>query len=545
MATIVKRNNRSQDAIRKNLGLSTGSSGPGANTVYKQSQTPVRATSGGLAAPKGWYNESSGPGLSGIRNAATALKTNISGALGNTMANVKKTVNDYKGISSTSLSDSPGEFQRQAAPQYEDFEYDDWDAPSFRTSALTNDYLRKMQETENAKPADFQSRYEGTIQTILDGILSNGQKPFDINTDANYQALYNQYAQQYQNQANRGMRDTMGAMQAATGGYGSTAATAAAGQAYDQAMEAMNDRNLQLMQLAYQMRGDEQAERYNQLGAVTGLDNTDYARYRDNVGDWQLDRNYFADQYQRMYGNDWQKYAFDTQLDWDKYQYQTGLDWQNHQAAQNRAWDDYTFGTNMDWNQYTDAQNRAWQQKEFEYQQGRDAKSDYDDAFNLAYKMASSGQQVPAHYAAMLDQGDLDQLNALAAQMAALKLAGGSGGGGGGRRRGGGGGGDESYDYVDVATGQPYNVSNRIGLDRNFDAVARQVNARNTDAEKYAIISSAHDAGYLTEEQSNDMVKEAGINKAEAVKELRRMTSLPQTELQRTLHPTLPKKKKS
>lgn len=445
MATIVKRNNRSQDAIRKNLGLSTGSAGPGANTVYKQSQTPVRATSGGLAAPKGWYNESNGPGLSGIKNAVTGLKSNIGGALGNTMPNVKKTVNDYKGISSANLSDSPGGFQRQAAPQYEDFEYDDWDAPSFRTSALTNDYLRKMQETENAKPADFQSRYEGTIQTILDGILSNGQKPFDINTDANYQALYNQYAQQYQNQANRGMRDTMGAMQAATGGYGSTAATAAAGQAYDQAMEAMNDRNLQLMQLAYQMRGDEQAERYNQLGAVTGLDNTDYARYRDAVGDWQLDRNYFADQYQRMYGNDWQKYAFDTQLDWDKYQYQTGLDWQNHQAAQNRAWDDYTFGTNMDWNQYADALNRDWQQKEFEYQQGRDVKSDYDAAFNRALSLAQSGMGIPANYGNQLEPETLQQLNALAAQVQAekaLAAAGGSGGGGG--RRGGRSGGSSS-----------------------------------------------------------------------------------------------------
>ena len=507
MATIVKRNNRSQDAIRKNLGLSTGSSGPGANTVYKQSQTPVRATSGGLSAPKGWYNESSGPGLSGIKNAVTGLKTNIGGALGNTMPNVKKTVNDYKGISSsTSLSNGPGEFQRQAAPQYEDFEYDDWDAPSFRTSALTNDYLRKMQETENAKPADFQSRYEGTIQTILDGILSNGQKPFDINTDANYQALYNQYAQQYQNQANRGMRDTMGAMQAATGGYGSTAATAAAGQAYDQAMEAMNDRNLQLMQLAYQMHGDEAADRYRQLGAVTGLDDTDYARYRDTVGDWQLDRNYFADQYQRMYGNDWQKYAFDTQLDWDKYQYQTGLDWQNHQAGQNRAWDDYTFGTNMDWNQYTDAANRAWQQKEFEYQQGRDAKSDYDDAFNLAYKMASSGQQVPSHYASMLDPADVEQLNALAAQMQAEMLSGGSGGGGG---RGRGGRKSSGKSNVEVNTGQPF-VST-LGYDLNRNIAANAVNMQKGDQAKYNSIEDAVVTGLITPEQGLELVRSAGL----------------------------------
>ena len=484
MATILKRNNRSQDEIRNGL---SSNSGPGANTVYQQSQVPVHPTSGGLAAPKGWYNES--PGLSGIRNAVTGLKSNIAGNLTNKLTDVKKTVSDYKGIGSSGLSEGPGGFQRAAAPQYEDFVrddapeysdfwYRDWQRPEYQTSELTQEYLKKMQDAEAAKPKDFESRYEGAIQSILDGILNNGQKPFDINTDANYQTLYNQYAQQYQNQANRGMRDTMGAMQAATGGYGSTAATAAAGQAYDRTMEAMNDRNLQLMQLAYQMHGDEQAERYNQLGAVTGLDNTDYARYRDAVGDWQLDRNYFADQYQRMYGNDWQKYAFDTQLDWDKYQFQTNLDWQNHQAAQqrewddytfgtnldfqnhqaaqNRAWDDYTFGTNMDWNQYADAANRAWQEKEFEYQQGRDAKSDYDAAFNRALSLAQSGMGIPATYGDQLEPETLQQLNALAAQVQAQKAlaaVGGSGGGGGRGGRGGrsgGSGGSGSYDQATV-----------------------------------------------------------------------------------------------
>ena len=226
----------------------------------------------------------------------------------------------------------------------------------------------------------------------------------------------------------------MGARQAATGGYGSTAATAAAGQAYDRAMEGLNDNNIALMQLAYQMDQANNADRYNQLGAVTGLDNSDYARYRDAVGDWQTDRNYFATQYQNMYGNDWQKYAFDTQLDWDKYQFQTGLDFQNHQNEQNRNWDQYTFGTNMDWNQYADAANRAWQEKEFEYQQGRDAKSDYDAAFNRALSLAQSGMGIPAAYGNQLEPETLDRLNALAAQVQAqqaLAAAGGSGGGGG------------------------------------------------------------------------------------------------------------------
>lgn len=494
MATIVKKNNRSQDAIRKSLGLS---SGPGANTVYQQSQTPVRATSGGLAAPKGWYNES--PGLSGIKSAVNGLKTNLGSALGGTVSNVRKTVNDYKGISSNSSANSPTTgFQRAAAPVYQNFErddapeyqsfvYADWNRPEYQTSDLTKDYLQKMKDAEAAKPEAFQSRYEGAIQNILDGILN--KKSFDMNTDPNYQALYNQYAQQYQAQANRGMRDTLGAMQAATGGYGSTAATAAAGQAYDRSMEGLNSNNIALLQLAYQMNQANQADRYNQLGAVTGLDTTDYARYRDTVNDYMNDRNYYAQQYQNMYGNDWQKYAFDTNLDWDKYQFQTNLDWQNHQAeqqrewddyalgtnidfqnhqnAQNRAWDDYTFGTNMDWNQYADAQNRAWQEKEFEYQQGRDAKSDYDSAFNRALSLAQSGLGIPAAYGNQLEPETLERLNALAAQVQAqqaLAAAGGSGGSrGGGGGNGNGGNKNDSEPIVTNAHGQTWVYVRGVG----------------------------------------------------------------------------------
>ena len=390
MASVVKKNYRTQDEIRQGLGLS---SGPGANTVYQQSQTPVRATSGGLDAPAGWYN--TGDSLRSILgNGISNAKRAISGGLTDTFNNVKKTVNDYKGVSSYKKAEEA----TAPAATYE--------RQPFSWGADTDEYYDLMKETEENRPDPFQSRYEGAIQTILDGILNPNTNKFDLNTDANYQTLYNQYAQQYQNQASRGMRDTMGAMQAATGGYGSTAATAAAGQAYDRAMEGLNDRNLQLMQMAYQMYGDEKANRYNQLGAVTGLDNTDYARYRDTVGDWMNDRAYYAGQYQNMYGNDWNQYAFDT---------------------------------NMDWNEYQDRANRAWQEFSYgdqrEYQKERDAKADYDAAFNRALSLAQSGMGIPATYGNQLEPETLDRLNALAAQVQAqqaLAAAGGSGGRGGG-----------------------------------------------------------------------------------------------------------------
>lgn len=270
---------------------------------------------------------------------------------------------------------------------------------TFERSADTDEYYGLMKDAEGNRPDAFQSRYEGAIQSILDGILNGNQKNFDLNKDANYQALYNLYAQQYQQQANRGMRDTMGAMQAATGGYGSTAAAAAAGQAYDRAMEGLNSQNLQLMQMAYQMYGDAQNDRYRQLGAVTGLDDTDYARYRDTVNDWMNDRNYYAGQYQNFFGNDWSQYQLDT---------------------------------NLDWQEYADAADRA-------YQADRDYKSDYNDSFNRAYQLAAAGMDIPATYAGPLEDDTVATLNALAAQVRAEKAAaaaatGGSSGGGGRRR---------------------------------------------------------------------------------------------------------------
>lgn len=427
---MVARNRRSQEEIYNSLGLKypgASSSGPSRGNQmidptpgYVTARNPVPSASQVQGMPKNPISFSAPPATTNGSNGVTVGARPAGGSGAGTGSNAS-----YASYNSS--------FQRRQAPRYEAFDYDDWDRPDFRTSDLTKGYLQKMQETEAARPEAFESRYEGAIQNILDGILNGNPQRFDINKDANYQALYDLYSQQYQANANRALRDNMGAMQAATGGYGSTAATAAAGQAYDRAIEGLNDRNMQLMQMAYQMYGDAQADRYNQLGAVTGLDNSDYARYRDTVGDWQTDRNYFADQYQRMYGNDWQKYAFDTQIDWDKYQFQTGLDFQNHQAEQNRLWDDYTFGTQLDWDQYQYGDQR-------DYQRERDAKADYDAAFNRALSLAQSGMGIPGTYGSQLEPETLQQLNALAAQVQAQKAAaaaGGSGGGGGGRRRSG------------------------------------------------------------------------------------------------------------
>ena len=90
-----------------------------------------------------------------------------------------------------------------------------------------------------------------------------------------------------------------------TGGYGSTYSQAAGQQAYDDKMSSLNEIALTLADKAYQKYLDNRSNRYNQLGALQGQDNTDYDRYRDEVGDWQTDRNYYAGRYDNTYDRDY------------------------------------------------------------------------------------------------------------------------------------------------------------------------------------------------------------------------------------------------
>ena len=120
--------------------------------------------------------------------------------------------------------------------------------------------------------------------------------------------LYKMYADQYEHNARKAMQDAMGDAQAMTGGYGSTFSQSVGQQAYDETMSSMNDIALQLADRAYERYLNDRANRYNQMGVVTGLDDTDYSRYRDTVGDWQLDRDYYAGRYDNTFAQDYGVY---------------------------------------------------------------------------------------------------------------------------------------------------------------------------------------------------------------------------------------------
>lgn len=287
----------------------------------------------------------------------------------------------------------------------------------FTPSSLTTSYLNSMRDAEGNRPDDYeaperpaayQSKYESTINELLDTIKN--RKAFDVTNDANYNALYDQYAERYTANAQRAMNDAMASANAATGGYGSTYGQAVGQQAYDRTMEGLNDQNMALMNLAYQIYEGDRANDYNKLSAFQGEDATQYGRYRDTIADWENDRNFNYNMYRDNMS-----------------------DWQN----------DRNYYANQYWNSYGTDRSAYDTDRSFSYNMDQDEikrdDANYQDALKQAMSLAQAGLAVPDYITSRINQYNQKYglssadtaayLQGLAAQALANKASSGSSGG--------------------------------------------------------------------------------------------------------------------
>ena len=149
-----------------------------------------------------------------------------------------------------------------------------------------------LQQQLASKPGEYVSPWQAQLNETMDKILNREKFSYDLNGDA----LYNQYKDQYMTQGKMAMMDTMGQAQAMTGGYGNSYAQSVGQQAYQGYLQQLNDRIPELYQMAlskYQMEGDELLNQYGILGAQ---EEQDYGRYRDQMSDWQGERDRLQDQ---------------------------------------------------------------------------------------------------------------------------------------------------------------------------------------------------------------------------------------------------------
>lgn len=166
--------------------------------------------------------------------------------------------------------------------------------------------------------SSYDSQYSSQIDSLLDAILNRQPFSYDHRTDPVYLA----YADSYGRLGDRAREDTLGDVAALNGGYASSWATTAASQAQNDYNQQLGDVIPTLYDAAYNRYLNEDSLKRSDLGIVQGIDNTNYDRYRDTVGDYQ-----------------WQQ-----QFDYNAYR----------DSVSDSQWDQ-TFG----WNQYVDKWNMS------------------------------------------------------------------------------------------------------------------------------------------------------------------------------------------
>lgn len=137
-------------------------------------------------------------------------------------------------------------------------------------TTLTGDEEKKLQ-------TGYQSRYEDQIKGLYDQISKRPQFSYDVNQDAMYQQLKDQYVQG----GKMAMMDTMGQAQAMTGGYGNSYAQSVGQQAYQGYLQGLNDQVPDLYQMALNRYVSEGDDLMNQYSMLTSQEAQDYSRWQD------------------------------------------------------------------------------------------------------------------------------------------------------------------------------------------------------------------------------------------------------------------------
>ena len=185
--------------------------------------------------------------------------------------------------------------------------------PKYSQSQDVTDAWNKVKDLEGSKPGDYVSKYGDQIQALLDKILNRDPFKYDFNADP----MYQMYKDRYLQQGRMAMQDTMGDAAALTGGYGNSYAATAGQQAYQSYLQGLNDRIPGLRDFAYNAWLNEGDRIRSNLSTLQGLDESDYARYRDTVGDYKDELNYYYNRFGDMSDREYNRYLNDASA-WER-----------------------------------------------------------------------------------------------------------------------------------------------------------------------------------------------------------------------------------
>lgn len=178
-------------------------------------------------------------------------------------------------------------------------------ANGYQPSQAVSKAMAELNSIIAKQPAAYQSQYYNQLQGIMNKILGREGFSYDMAGDP----LYQQYRQQYIQGGQQAMEDTMGRAAALTGGYGSSYAATAGQQAYNDYLQGLNDKGLELYQLArnaYDTEGDRLNAEY---ALMNDAYQDEYAKWQDQYNRWLTERDYAQSAYENERNYDYSDYA--------------------------------------------------------------------------------------------------------------------------------------------------------------------------------------------------------------------------------------------
>lgn len=138
-----------------------------------------------------------------------------------------------------------------------------------------------------AKPT-YAGTYDNQMTELYNKIVNRDPFSYDVTKDPLYQGYKDQYIQG----GKLAMRDTMGQAAALTGGYASTYGQQVGQQAYDAYLQKLGDVIPTLYGMAYDQYKDAGNQLLQQYSMLGDMRDQEYGRYRDQLSDWENERNY-------------------------------------------------------------------------------------------------------------------------------------------------------------------------------------------------------------------------------------------------------------
>ena len=212
----------------------------------------------------------------------------------------------------------------QAAAPSGGFSYDE-----YKESDTVSQAYAALQQQMAAKPGEYKSTWEGQMNDLIDRIMNREDFSYDVNNDALYQQLREQYAAL----GKVASEDVMGQAAAMTGGYGSSYASTAGNQAYQAYLSQLNEMVPELYGMARDQHNQEGQELYSQYGLLADQENQDYGRWVDDYNQWASERDHLEGAYKDERAFDYGKHADEKSYAYNEYrnaiadqQWQTAFD---------------------------------------------------------------------------------------------------------------------------------------------------------------------------------------------------------------------------